>query len=132
MARILLIDDDELLRDTVLQMLELDGHQVSETADGEAGLRRFGDGRGFDLVITDILMPGLDGTRVIVELRRRRPEVPVLAISGGRRVLSPEFNLHSASLAGASAQLGKPFTRAALQAALQAALRTAADAEALR
>jgi CheY-like chemotaxis protein len=122
MARILLIDDDELLRDAVLQMLELDGHQVAEAAEGEAGLKRFGDGHGFDLVITDILMPGIDGTRVIVELRRRRPDVPVLAISGGRRVLSPEFNLQSASLAGASVQLGKPFTRAALQSALRAAL----------
>lgn len=122
MARILLIDDDELLRDTVLQMLELDGHQVSEAADGEAGLQRFGDGRGFDLVITDILMPGIDGTRVIVELRRRWPDLKVLAISGGRRVLSPEFNLQSAGLAGADAQLGKPFTRAALQSALRAAM----------
>ena len=122
MARILLIDDDELLRDTVLQMLELDGHQVTEAADGDAGLLRFGEGRSFDLVITDILMPGLDGTRVIVELRRRRPEVPVVAMSGGRRVLTPEFNLHSAELAGASAQLSKPFTRAKLQAAVHAAL----------
>ena len=104
MARILLIDDDELLRDTVLQMLELDGHKVSEASDGEAGLQRFGDGRGFDLVITDILMPGIDGTRVTIELRRRRPDIRVLAISGGRRVLSSEFNLQSASLVGASAQ----------------------------
>jgi len=129
MARILLIDDDDLLRDTVLQMLELDGHQVTEAADGEAGLRRFGDGRGHDLVITDVLMPGIDGTRVIVELRRRRPDMPVLAISGGRRMLSPEFNLQSAGLAGASAQLGKPFSRAALKSAMLAAMN---DAEALR
>jgi CheY-like chemotaxis protein len=122
MARILLIDDDDLLRDTVLQMLELDGHQVVDAADGLTGLKRFGDGRGFDAVITDILMPGIDGTRVIVELRRRRPGLPVLAISGGRRVLSPEFNLQSAALAGATEQLGKPFSRAELQAALRAAM----------
>lgn len=128
MARILLIDDDELLRDTVLQMLQLDKHQVSEAADGEAALVRFGDGRSIDLVITDVLMPGIDGTRLIVELRRRRPDIPVLAISGGRRMLSPAFNLESASLAGANAQLGKPFTRAALQAAL----RTAQGKEALQ
>ena len=124
MARILLIDDDELLRDTVLQMLQLDHHQVTETTDGETGLRRFGDGRGFDLVITDMLMPGMDGTRVIVELHRRCPGLPVLAISGGRRLLSPEFNLQSAGLAGAKVQLGKPFTRADLQAAVRQALET--------
>jgi CheY-like chemotaxis protein len=122
MLRILLIDDDDLLRDTVLQMLELDGHQVAEAANGEAGLQRFGDGRQFDLVITDILMPGIDGTRVIVELRKRRPGMPVLAISGGRRVLSPEFNLESAGLAGAGARLSKPFSRADLQGAIRQAL----------
>lgn len=125
MPRILLIDDDELLRDTLLQMLELDGHRVTEAADGEAALQRFGDGRLFDLVITDILMPGIDGTRVIVEMRRRRGDIPILAISGGRRVLSPEFNLESAGLAGANAQLGKPFTRSDLQGALRAAMQAA-------
>jgi CheY-like chemotaxis protein len=121
MARILLIDDDELLRDTVLQMLELDGHRVTEAADGESGLRQFSMA-GFDLVITDILMPGIDGTRVIVELRRLRPGLPVLAISGGRRMLSPSFNLETASLAGATCQLGKPFSRQQLQAAVTQSL----------
>ncbi len=124
MARILLIDDDELLRDTVLQLLQLDQHQVTEAVDGEAGLKRFGDGRGFDLVITDMLMPGMDGTRVIVELHRRCPGMPVLAISGGRRLLSPEFNLQSAGLAGAKVQLSKPFTRTDLQSALRQAFET--------
>jgi len=123
MAHILLIDDDELLRDTVMQMLELDRHQVTEAAGGEQGLRLFGaHGAGFDLVITDILMPGIDGARVIVELRKRRPGVPVIAVSGGRRVLSPQFNLETASLAGATCQLAKPFGRQDLQAAIRSAL----------
>jgi CheY-like chemotaxis protein len=127
MAQILLIDDDELLRDTLLQMLELDGHRVTEAADGEQGLRLFGTGnRSFDLVITDILMPGIDGARVIIELRKRRPGVPVLAISGGRRVLSPEFNLETATLAGATCQLAKPFSRHDLQSAVKEALASEA------
>jgi CheY-like chemotaxis protein len=126
MARILLIDDDELLRDTVLQMLELDGHQVTEAADGAQGLKLFqaGGGSRFDLVITDVLMPGVDGARVIVELRRSHPDLPIIAISGGRRVLSPQFNLQTASLAGASCQLAKPFSRHELQSALTQALAT--------
>jgi CheY-like chemotaxis protein len=127
MARILLIDDDELLRDTVLQMLELDGHQVTEAADGEQGLKLFqqraGKG-GFDVVVTDVLMPGIDGARVIVELRRTHPDLPIVAISGGRRVLSSQFNLETASLAGASCQLAKPFSRHELQSALAQALAT--------
>jgi CheY-like chemotaxis protein len=103
-------------------MLELDGHRVAEAADGEQGLTRFGNGSGIDLVITDILMPGMDGTQVISELRRRKPGLPIVAISGGRRVLSPDFNLETARLMGASAVLAKPFGRSELQAALKAAL----------
>jgi CheY-like chemotaxis protein len=122
MAHILLIDDDELLRDTVLQLLELDGHRVVEAASGEQGLKAFAATRGIDCVITDVLMPGIDGTRVVAELRRARPELPIIAISGGRRVLSPAFSLHTASLAGATCELAKPFGRKELQAALRQAL----------
>ncbi len=126
MAHILLIDDDELLRDTVLQMLQLDRHEVTEAADGQAALRLVAGrgGRGFDLVITDVLMPGMDGARVIVELRRSHPRLPIIAISGGRRVLSPQFNLETAALAGAVCQLAKPFTRQALQAVVATALES--------
>ena len=122
MAHILLVDDDEILRDTLLQMLELDGHTVSSAASAEEGLTKFGGGAAIDLVITDILMPGMDGARLIVELRRRRPQMPIVAISGGRRVLSAEFSLQSASLAGATCQLAKPFSRHELQSALRHAL----------
>ena len=123
MAHILLIEDDELLRDTLLQMLELDGHRVAEAADGEQGLKRFGSGSGIDLVITDILMPGVDGTQVIAELHRRQPGMPIIAISGGRRALTPVFSLETARLMGATCVLAKPFGRAELQAALRQALR---------
>ncbi len=124
MAHILLIDDDEILRDTVLQMLELDGHRVTEAENGAAGLRLFGNGAGFDVVITDMLMPMVDGARVIVELLKRQPTLPIIAISGGRRMLSPEFNLQTASLAGATCELAKPFSRQELRAALDRTLGT--------
>lgn len=116
-----MIDDDELLRDTLLQMLELDGHRVVEARDGHEGLSRYGAGR-FDLVITDVLMPGMDGAQLIVELRKRDGALPILAISGGRRVLTPAFNLQTAGLAGATLQLAKPFGRAQLQQAVNQAL----------
>ena len=122
MAHILLIDDDELLRDTLLQMLELDRHRVTEASTGEQGLKLFGSGSGFDAVITDILMPGIDGTQVIFEMRRRAPKLPVIAMSGGRRKLSPQFNLETATMVGATSQLAKPFGLKDLRAALNKAL----------
>jgi len=122
MAHILLIDDDELLRDTLLQMLELDRHRVTEASSGEQGLKLFGSGSGFDAVITDILMPGIDGTQVIFEMRRRAPQLPVIAMSGGRRKLSPQFNLETATMVGAASQLAKPFGLKDLRAALNKAL----------
>jgi len=122
MSHILLIEDDDLLRNTLLQMLELDSHRVTEAASGEQGLTCFGNGDGIDLVITDLLMPGIDGTQVITELRRRQPGLPIIAISGGRRVLSPGFNLSTARAIGASSVLPKPFGRSELQDALRAAL----------
>lgn len=122
MAQILLIDDDALLRDTVRQLLELDGHQVEEACDGAVGLQKLRQHGGVDLVITDMLMPQMDGAQVIVEVKRLRPGLPVLAISGGRRSLSPRFNLDTAVIAGAAQSLSKPFGRAALQAAVESAL----------
>lgn len=124
MARILLIDDDETFRDTVSQFLELDRHQVVEAADGAAGLKRFAEG-SFDVVLTDILMPGMDGAQLILRIHERNPRQPIVAMSGGRRVISPEFNLQTAAMAGATAQLAKPFSRAQLQAALSKALAAA-------
>jgi CheY-like chemotaxis protein len=122
MAQILLIDDDALLRDTVRQLLELDGHQVEEACDGVVGLQKLRQRSSVDLVITDMLMPQMDGAQVIVEVKRLRPGLPVLAISGGRRSLSPRFNLDTAVIAGAAQSLSKPFGRAALQAAVESAL----------
>jgi CheY-like chemotaxis protein len=119
MAKILLIEDDELLRDTAQQMLELDGHAVAVAEDGEAGLRGFGNGDRVDLVVTDILMPRLDGARLIAAIREISPKKPVLAISGGRRTITTSFSLETASLSGATQLLPKPFTRAQLQTAVR-------------
>jgi CheY-like chemotaxis protein len=124
MANILLVDDDALLRDTVRQMLEIDGHEVREADNGQAGLSACERHRDLDLVITDMLMPVLDGAQFIVELRRRKTAVPVIAISGGRRALSPEFNLQTAGIVGATLQLPKPFDRASLRDAVNKALAT--------
>jgi CheY-like chemotaxis protein len=121
MTHILLIDDDEQFRVMLAQMLSLDHHQVTLAIDGEEGLRKAGQVKP-DLIITDILMPHQDGIETIMALTEAGSAIPIIAISGGRRTISAEFNLKSASLIGVKATLVKPFARADLRRAIVQAL----------
>ena len=109
MAKILVIDDEEQLRDLLKQMLGRDGHEVQTACDGVEGMKIFGQFSP-DLVITDIIMPNKDGIEVITELLCGNTGTPIIAISGGRRAISSDFNLQSAELLGVTATLKKPFT----------------------
>ena len=121
MAHILLIDDDEQFRTMLAQMLRQDNHQVTVACDGEEGLRLAGQDTP-DLIITDILMPNRDGIETIMALNRDGRKIPIIAISGGRRIITADFNLQSASMIGVKVTLAKPFDRAALRLAIDQAL----------
>jgi CheY-like chemotaxis protein len=121
MAHILLIEDDDQYRDMLASMLRQDGHQVMAAADGTQGLRLCQE-HVPDLVITDILMPDTDGIEVIMELSRWQHAPPVIAISGGRRSISAQFNLQSAAMVGVRATLAKPFAREELRQAISLVL----------
>lgn len=120
MVRILLIDDDELVRITVGRTLTDAGHSVTLAGDGAEGLAKFARG-AFDLVITDIVMPEREGIETILELRQRKERIPVIAISGGGRQRNLDF-LKAAREFGANVTLSKPFTGPELLAAVNAAL----------
>lgn len=120
MAKILVIDDEALIRDMLKQMLTRLGHRVTLATDGELGLASFNEIKP-DLVITDIIMPNKDGIQLILALFEQNPKLPIIAMSGGRRAVTAEFNLDSAGLIGAKAVLQKPFSREQLQDALQIA-----------
>ena len=120
MAKILLIDDEENARVLTAQFLELAGHQVVTAENGIQGHERTLES-AFDLVITDIIMPEKEGFETIKDLKRERPGLPILAISGGGVIQSDEL-LEMAVSMGASAGLSKPFTGKALLAAVQKAL----------
>ncbi len=90
MARLLVIDDEPLVRAFVRNTLEGSGHEVSEAADGDAGLRAF-EARSADLVITDIVMPGREGIETIRMLRQYDPALKIIAISGAGRVGGYDF-----------------------------------------
>lgn len=108
MARILVVDDEELARFTIRDILETAGHVVDEAANGnEAIASQVAD--PFDLIITDIVMPEKEGVETIIELRRDYPDLKIIAISGGGRTKNMDF-LKFADEFGADKILAKPFS----------------------
>lgn len=108
MAKILVVEDDPEYRDFVTSVLERDGHAVTEAGDGQEALDLLSGG-DFDLVVTDVLMPNLNGKELIEELHSRADGyMPVVAISGGGSG-DPGVVLRSVEHLGVTASLEKPF-----------------------
>ena len=122
MARILIIDDEELIRETIRMKLEQNGHEVTEASNGAEGLRALAEGQ-IDLVVTDIIMPDQEGIETIRKIRQRDARIGIIAISGGGRGRGLQF-LDIAQKLGANASLPKPFTGSQLLAVVEATLRS--------
>jgi len=135
MARILVIDDDNAVRSVISAALTTVGHKVLEASDGRAGLRVFGANK-IDLVITDILMPDLDGVEFVRTMRAYGSPAKIIAISGGGGALDPVDLLTQAVTLGADAALPKPFQLTDLHDLVRAVLmqpdRSSAHAPATR
>lgn len=115
MARILLVDDDPMIRTTLPLALGEQGHEEAVAAvDGRQALRLLRQGR-IDLVLTDVLMPDVDGLEVVRAVREEFPGTPVVAMSGGSSRLPGGDALRLASCLGAQAVLAKPFTEQQLR-----------------
>ena len=108
MKRILLVDDNESFRRPLAETLQRAGYEVESVGDGSTALKLFGQ-TPYDLVITDLIMPGKEGLETIVELRRLEPDLKIIAISGGGRI-SPQDYLPMARQLGAAVAMAKPFT----------------------
>jgi len=92
MSHILVIEDDEFFRETLVHMLEKEGHKVLASSDGAKALELLAHVKP-DVILTDILMPNMDGIEFIMELIRRSNDTPLIAMSGGRRSITSSFNL---------------------------------------
>ena len=125
MARVIVIDDEELIRITLQQALEYDHHTVVVAVDGDDGLRKIAEFPAV-LVITDIMMPNKEGIETIMELRKMRPDVKIVAISGGIRGSSLSF-LEMAKKLGADTILKKPFEMKILLATVNECMRKPAS-----
>lgn len=113
MARVLVVDDVEAIRQAMAIVLENEGHEVVQASDGLDGMRRLRE-ESVDLLITDVLMPGADGIEVIKAVRQHAPKLKVIAMSGGGNQLPAGFSLKMAQAFGAKAVLYKPFENAEL------------------
>jgi CheY-like chemotaxis protein len=107
MAKILVIDDDPHCVSLLKAVFEQSGHTVFSATNGRSGLQAACT-EAFDLIITDVLMPEKDGLELIIELKKHKPDVKVIAISGGG-VLQFQDCLKMAKLFGAQQVLEKPF-----------------------
>ncbi len=107
MKRILLVDDDFMLRTSLADILADSGYEVSEATNGNQGLAAL-EREPFDLVVLDILMPERDGLETIREIRKRWLTLPVLAISAGDATGRSDY-LGVAAQFGANETMAKPF-----------------------
>lgn len=108
MAKILIVEDDDQLRDMLTQMFEREEYEVVGSENGEEAIRVLRQSP-VDLLVTDIIMPQIDGTRLIMEIRKEYPNLKIIAISGGSRHIDPQNPLHIAKKLGAKFTFTKPF-----------------------
>ena len=117
--RVLVLDDDAAVLATLEHLLKRWGHEIALAETAAKGFA-LADSHAFDLLISDLVMPEEDGVAVIRRFRARFPELPIIAMSGGARLGTPD-TLAAAREAGANALLKKPFTVDTLAAAIEAA-----------
>ena len=121
MARVLVVDDDEQVRTVLREILEPEGHEVLEAANGEEGTTLYRR-NPVDLVTTNIVMPEKDGLELIRELCADFPGVKIIAISG----CDPDDRKGYLSLAetyGAGCTVRKPFSRDTIRSAVAELLK---------
>ena len=118
MARILLVDDEETVRGFLKRGLEMDGHEVTTAVDGEDGLDRLVENGAFDLLLTDIRMPIMDGIALSHAAKRAFPDLTILLMTGFAEQRERAQELRSV-VAGV---LTKPFPLADLRRSVQQAL----------
>jgi DNA-binding NtrC family response regulator len=123
-ARILIVDDAEAIRTYLADLFELRGYQVDTAEDGRSALALLEGGAAPDLVLLDVMMPGIDGVETLRRIRSEHPQLPVVMLS----VVGKATTIVEAMRAGAADYLNKPFEEEELEAILvkvlsQSALR---------
>lgn len=122
MPSVLVVDDEDSIRQLIREALQHAGYDVREARDGKEGLRCYRQ-EPADLVIMDILMPDQDGLESIMTLRQEFPTAKIIAITGGSDMIGILNFLDVAKMLGARRTLQKPFDMKALLDAAETELR---------
>jgi CheY-like chemotaxis protein len=117
MKRILVVDDDDLIRDLIYEILEPQGYQILLAENGNRALEIL-DKEEIDLIITDIIMPDKEGIETILDIKKRLPHAKIIAMSGGGQLEANSY-LSMAKRLGVNATLSKPFDPAKLLGMIQ-------------
>jgi CheY-like chemotaxis protein len=116
MATILLVDDDASMRSMVARALASDGHNVTEAGDGEEAIAELGRGAAFELLLTDVQMPGMDGLTLAERAHTSTPSLRIVVISALEQDAVRVGKLPQARW------VAKPFTLEQIRAEVRAAL----------
>jgi len=108
MPHVLVIEDDVQLRRYLKELLEGEAYVIYEASNGIQGLSMYETNHP-DIVLTDIVMPDMEGLEFITMLKKQNPETPIIAMSGGNQGYG-ENHLQTAVKLGAEYALSKPFT----------------------
>jgi CheY-like chemotaxis protein len=118
LRRLLVVDDNEDMRQSMKRLLERFGYEVQIASDGARALQ-MQQASAAEVLITDIFMPDTDGLETISRFRSEYPDVKIIAMSGGGASLREADYLSTATVAGADAVLRKPFSMDALLEAVR-------------
>ncbi len=113
MKRILIVDDDDLVRETIDDILSSVGYDIHTEGSAQSALRWLEKNK-CDAVITDVIMPDMDGIEFTTKLRALGAPMKIITISGGSEILQKDFVLTSAKYLGADETLSKPINNDAL------------------
>ena len=126
-SKILIIDDDPLLREVAVQLLSEAGHDCAVAEDGRLGLASL-EASPVDLVFLDMIMPNMDGVETLGQIKARWPDLPVVVMSAGTRTMAMQSLLRLASNLGADEVMQKPLRRDVLLPLAERLLGRAAKA----
>ncbi len=116
--KILVIEDEEMMRNLIIDILEKQEYYVVSCENGSEGISEFQKGQ-FDVVITDMVMPEVDGMETIILLKKIDPDVRIVAVSGAS---NKDTLLRAANIFDACISLKKPFTKEDILSAVKHAL----------